>query len=128
MRVRKSVLEVELFHDFFHSCLEQKNNIFHKKFEFFDKGRIKYEFLTRLKLKTRKHQNINLKIEFCVVFFRHLYKNTYRGSASFRTISTNLQFILNFFIETRKIAIFFQLRVRKSYVDVEFFHYFLHTC
>jgi len=60
----KSVLEVELFHDFLHSCSEQKKNISHKKFEFLDKGRIKYEFLTRLKLKTRKYQYINLKIEF----------------------------------------------------------------
>jgi len=64
VRVRKSVLDVELFHDFLYSCLEQKNNISHKKFEFFDKGQIKYEFLTRLKFKTQKHQNINLKIEF----------------------------------------------------------------
>ena len=56
VRLRKCDLEVEFFQDFFHSCLRQKNNISHKKFEFFDKGRIKYEFLTRLKLNTPKHQ------------------------------------------------------------------------
>jgi len=59
VRARKSVLTDEFFHDFLHSCLEQKKNIFHKKFEFFDKRRIKYEFLTRLKLKTPKHQPKN---------------------------------------------------------------------
>ena len=59
MRVRKSVLDVEIFHDFLQSCLEQKSNIFHQKFEFFDKGQIKYEFLTRLKFKTQKHQPKN---------------------------------------------------------------------
>ena len=36
-----------------------KKNISHKKFEFFDKGRIKYEFLTRLKLKIPKNQPRN---------------------------------------------------------------------
>jgi len=57
--VQKCDLEVEFVHDFLHSCLGQKNKICHKKFEFFDKGWIKYEFLTRLKLKTPKHQPKN---------------------------------------------------------------------
>jgi len=74
VRVRKSVLEVELFYAFLHSCLEQKNNISHKNFEFFDKGRIKYEFLTRLKFKTRKHQNIDLEIEFWSGFLQTALK------------------------------------------------------
>jgi hypothetical protein len=48
---------------------EIKKNISNKKFEFLDKGQIKYQFLTNLKLKTPKHQNINLEIEFGADFF-----------------------------------------------------------
>lgn len=51
MHVRKSDLEVEFFIFFFaHMFRTKKSNISHKKFEFSDKGWIKYEFLTRHKL------------------------------------------------------------------------------
>jgi len=46
------------------ACWGHKNNISHKKLEFSDEGRIKYEFFTRQKLKKPKNQNINLEIEF----------------------------------------------------------------
>jgi len=37
-------------------------------------GQIKYEFLTRLKFKTRKHQNVDLKIEFWSGFLQTALK------------------------------------------------------
>jgi len=95
VHVRKCYLEVEFFHKFLKAYLgRKKNNIFHKKFEFSDKRRIKYEFLTRLKLKTSKHRPRN---QILSSFFpSNTSKNIYKGSEKFHTISTKPQFILIF--------------------------------
>jgi len=112
------------FSRFFALAFRKKNNISRKKLKFFNEGWIKYEFLTHLKFKTRKHQP---KIWILSCF----YADT---SIKIRTedlqIFVVFRLILNFFdffTETSKIAIFFQLRIRKSYIEVEFFYYFLHT-
>jgi len=86
------------FSRFFALMFRTKNNISYKKFEFFDKGRIKYELLTRLKIefKTRKHQNVNLEIEFWSGFLQTALKKVYRGSVKFRRILNKFRFILIF--------------------------------
>jgi len=71
VRVRKCDLVVEFFSRFFVLMFRtKKEHLPQKKIEFFDKGQIKYGFLTRLKLKTPKHKNVNLEIEFLAVFLQ----------------------------------------------------------